>query len=145
MLLLMILEPSNAYKKEEKVTRTFGIDNRCMWFFTGWCYQFHLTMSFFREYFPLIIFIEFLSSLETSKSSHADMLYFEIQLASLLLCYMNLVHFSVNCSEGFLECLSVGVLTGFYADFFLLKEPCIHLLLSVILYRITVNQPLKIT
>lgn len=46
----MILEPSNALKKKkEKDMRTFEIDNRCMWFFTGWCYQFHLTMGLFSE------------------------------------------------------------------------------------------------
>lgn len=53
MLLLMILEPSNALKKKRRDMRTFGIANRYMWFFTGWCYQFHLTVGFFREYFTL--------------------------------------------------------------------------------------------
>lgn len=51
MLLLIILEPSNALKKKKRKRRTFGIDNGYKWFFTGWCYHFHLSVGFFQGVF----------------------------------------------------------------------------------------------
>lgn len=68
--------------------RTFGIDDGYMWFFIGRCYQFHLTVGLLGEVFFTLIFIEFMSDLETSKFSHSEMLHFENTVSF----FLNLIH-----------------------------------------------------